>query len=273
MTLRISVIVATYNWPEALAAVLRALREQDEAPLEVLIADDGSRDDTRDLVEREARRFPVPLRHIWHDDTGFRLAAIRNKAIAASQGDYVVQLDGDILVHSAFVRDHRMSARRGWWVQGSRAMIGEAQTRRCLAAERLVVGPFSAGIHNRLNGVRVPALSRFVRGASDPYVRIRGCHMAFWRDDLLRVNGYNEALEGWGREDNELAARLANAGVRRRNLKFRAVAWHLYHAERSQASVGRNQGILEQTQRDRLVRCTRGVDQYIDAAIESERRG
>ena len=113
MTLRISVIVATYNWPEALAAVLRALREQDEAPLEVLIADDGSRDDTRDLVEREARRFPVPLRHIWHDDTGFRLAAIRNKAIAASQGDYVVQLDGDILVHSAFVRDHRMSARRG----------------------------------------------------------------------------------------------------------------------------------------------------------------
>ena len=87
--------------------------------------------------------------------------------------------------------------------------------------------------------------------------------MAFWRDDILRVNGYDESLEGWGREDSELAARLQNAGVHRRNLKFSAVAWHLHHDTRSQDSLDRNHAAYERTVRDKLTRCERGMDQWI----------
>ena len=96
--------------------------------------------------------------------------------------------------------------------------------------------------------------------------------MAFWRDDLVRVNGYNEEIDGWGREDSELAARLLHAGVRRRNLKFSAVAWHLHHRVLSPGSVERNHAIFERTVRERLVRCAKGMDQYVVRESHGERR-
>jgi glycosyltransferase involved in cell wall biosynthesis len=261
---RVSVIVATYNWKEALRVVLHALRAQRESPMEVIVADDGSRPDTGALVADEARTFPVPLLHVWHEDTGFRLGTIRNKAIARARGDYIVQLDGDIVVHPMFVRAHRRFARRGSYVQGSRAMVGKDATRATLEAGHLTVGPFSRDIWNRANGIYLPWLVPFVTGPTDPLRRTRGCHMAFWRDDLVRVNGYNEDIEGWGREDSEIAARLLNAGVRRRNFKFAAVAWHLWHQERGDEAVGKNHAIYEQVVRDRVQRCTRGLDRHLD---------
>ena len=83
--------------------------------------------------------------------------------------------------------------------------------------------------------------------------------MSFWRSDLVAVNGYDEAFEGWGREDSELAARLLNAGVRRRNVKFSAVAWHLEHALRSQEALDRNHERYERVARERRVRCESGL--------------
>ena len=131
----ISLLIATYNWPQALALVLASVRAQRVPPLEVVIADDGSGDDTRRVIEREGQHFPVPIVHVWHEDTGFRLAAIRNKAIAQSRGEYVVQIDGDIVVHSEFMAGHVRFARRGSYVQGSRALLSEAVTNRLFAGE------------------------------------------------------------------------------------------------------------------------------------------
>ena len=116
-----------------------------------------------------------------------------------------------------------------------------------LRAGRIVSHPWSIGIRNRVNALHLPALSGFMRGPTDPLKRTRGCNMAFWRDDIIRVNGYNEAIEGWGREDSELAARLQHAGVVRRNLKFSAVAWHLHHRTRTQDSLDRNHQVFERT--------------------------
>jgi glycosyltransferase involved in cell wall biosynthesis len=259
-------VIATYNWVEALALVLATVRAQHDLPDEVVIADDGSRPETAEFIAREATSFPVPLRYTWHEDTGFRLATIRNKAMAAARADYIVQLDGDLLLHPAFVRSHRRFARPGWYVQGSRVMLNEAATARCFAAGGLAVGPWSRGLRNRVNAIHAPWLVPFLRGPADPADRTRGCNMAFWRDDIIAVNGYDEAIEGWGREDSELAARLLNAGVRRRNLKFAAVAWHLHHEGRSQEAFARNHAIFERTVRERRVRCERGISQYLHGA-------
>ena len=259
----VSLVIATYNWVEALALVLASIRAQHHGPDEVVIADDGSRPDTAALVAGEAGSYPVPLRHVWQPDAGFRKTMILNKAIATACGDYIVQLDGDLVLHPAFIAEHRRFARRGWWVQGGRAMLDEAATARCFAAGRVVAGAVSRGVRNRVNAIHAPWLVPFFRGAADPVKRTRGCNAAFWRDDLLRVNGFDEAMEGWGREDSELAARLLNAGVRRRNLKFAAVAWHLHHAGRSPEAFDRNHAIFERTVRDRRVRCERGISQYL----------
>lgn len=260
---RTSLVIATYNWKEALAAVLATVRAQHTLPDEVVVADDGSRPDTGALVAHESTTFPVPLRHVWHEDAGFRLGTIRNKAMAVATGAYLIQLDGDLLLHPMFVRSHQRFARRGSYVQGSRAMLDAAATARCLASLNFGIGPFTRGVRNRANAVYAPLLSHLVRGPSDPLTRTRGANMAFWRDDILRVNGYNEDIEGWGREDSELAARLMNAGLRRRNLKFAAVAWHLHHATQPQETVLRNHAIFQRTVHERIVRCEHGIDRHM----------
>lgn len=266
MPFRTSLIITTYNWKAALAALLRTVRAQWELPDEVVIADDGSRADTGELIAREAATFPVSLRHVWHTDAGFRLGAIRNRAMATATGAYLIQIDGDLLLHPGFVRAHRRFAERGSYAQGSRAMLDETQTQNCLArSESQVRLPtfLSRGVRNRANAIYVPVLARLVRGPTDPLTRTRGANMAFWRDDIVHVNGYDENIEGWGREDSELAARLVNAGVRRRNLKFSAVAWHLHHPTRPQQTVERNHAIFARTVRDGVARCARGIDQYL----------
>ncbi len=268
----ISLLIATYNWPQALAAVLRSVRAQRTLPFEVLVADDGSRSDTRELIAREAATFPVPLVHVWHEDTGFRLAAIRNRAIARARGDYVIQIDGDIVLHPKFVAAHATFASRGRWVQGSRCLLDEALTQRVLNGDPLRLSPLLPGIGHRQNALYLPWLSRLVRGPSDGMRRIRGAHMAFWREDLLHVNGYDEEIEGWGREDSELATRLLNAGLVRRNLKFAAVCYHLWHRQANVDSVERNHDILLRTLRERRTRCGRGIDQYLSPSAPASSR-
>ncbi|HEV8409108.1 MAG TPA: glycosyltransferase family 2 protein [Gemmatimonadaceae bacterium] len=260
-----SLIIATYNWKEALALVLATIRAQSVLPGEVLIADDGSRDDTRELVVREAETFPVPLRHFWQEDDGFRKSRIVNEAMARATGEYLIEIDGDMMLHPEFVRSHLRAARRGWYIQGSRMMLGEAATARTLATRALAAGPLSPGVRNRINGIHAPFLSRFSRGEQGPIHRTRGCNISYWREDILRVNGYNEDMEGWGREDTELVARLMNSGVRRRNLKFAAVSYHLHHGAREKDADAANLALALQVARDGITRCAHGIDRHLAA--------
>ena len=134
----ISVVVTTYNRPDALRAVLDGLAAQADLDFEVIVADDGSRDDTRALVERTGAGFPVPLSHTWQEDKGFRAGAARNRAAERARGDYLVFLDGDCIPRPDFVACHRALAERGWMVAGNRILLSEAFTATTLR-ERLPV--------------------------------------------------------------------------------------------------------------------------------------
>lgn len=254
-----SLVIATYNWPEALELVLRSVRAQRRMPIEVLVADDGSGEATRRVVMAHQTDFPVPLRHVWHEDRGFRLAAIRNEAIRRASGDYILQVDGDMVLGRHFVQAHVRFARRGSYVQGSRCLLSAALTRRMLAERRHEVKPFTRGLRNRQNGWYLPWLSPLVRGPRDPDHRTRGCHMAFWRADLIAVNGYDECFVGWGREDSELAARLIHSGVGRRNFKYGAVAHHLWHPDSAARASDESEARYWSTIRGRRRWCDRGL--------------
>lgn len=261
-----SLIIATYDWKEALALVLETVREQKELPGEVLIADDGSPADTRELVLLQAEDFPVPLRHLWQEDAGFRKGRILNEAMARAAGEYLIAIDGDMLIHPEFVRSHLRLARPGWYIQGSRMMLGERATARTLAAGRLRAGALSRDVRNRINGIHAPVFSILSRGERGPIYRTRGCNISFWRDDIVRVNGYNEDMEGWGREDTELVARLMNSGVRRRNLKFAAVSYHLHHRARPTDADAANFELVLKVVRDGVTRCEHGIDRHMTGA-------
>lgn len=259
----VSLLISTYNRPDALALVLKSVRAQRALPGEVVIADDGSGEETRALIEREAATFPVPLVHIWHEDTGFRLAAIRNKAIAASKGSYIVQIDGDIILHRELIGAHARFAQSGSWVQGSRALLGPQSTESLLRGAQVSYFTLLREMSGRINALYLPFLTRWISGPQDATCRVRGAHMAFWRDDLVRVNGYNEEIEGWGREDTELVTRLCNAGIRRRNIKFSAVSFHLWHKTAPADQLKRNESLLRISREQRLAWADRGLNQYL----------
>lgn len=261
--MKTSLIISTYNWERALSLCLESVARQRRMPDEVLIADDGSREETRLLVESFAATFPVPLRHIWHEDNGFRLSAIRNRAMAAAEGDYLIQIDGDLILHPRFIEDHIAAAERGFFVVGSRVVLGKAISEGLLAGEVAPesLGPLSPDLRNRSNGIRCSMLSwmlRLRRGHG-----ARGCNMAFWRDDVIAANGYDESMTGWGHEDSEFAERLRNAGVRQHSLKFGGIVYHIYHGQTSRESENRNLETLRQTVEQRRTRCERGIDAYL----------
>lgn len=261
--MRISVAVITYNWPEALELVLRALAAQSELPHEVIVTDDGSQPATRELLERIALDYPVRLVHLWQPDDGARMSRARNRAIAAAQGDYVILLDGDMVAERHFIADHRAFARHGCFVQGSRALTDAALTRRMLEQDLVVPGFFSHGIERRRHTLHLPALARWYAKPGSKRRGIKSCNMGFWRDDLLRVNGFNEAMTGWGREDTELAVRAFHAGLLRRDLRFSALATHLYHPTRKHIVDNPNDLIVNDTLARQLVRCQLGLDQHL----------
>ena len=264
--MHISLVVLTYNWPQALERVLESVAAQSRLPDEVIVADDGSREDTRALVARIARSFPCRLAHVWHEDLGFRAARARNLGIAAARGDYVILIDGDMLLHPQFIADHERLALPGHALQGSRLNASESETQRLLTGGRARFSPLMPGRFPPHRAIRSLPLARW-KARSSSGGRIFSCNMSVWREDLLRLNGFDERFEGYGGEDQELAKRLRHAGVRRRQLKFAGLAIHLHHASRAPQDPNDmslpNNRLLAETMATRAVRCARGIDAHV----------
>lgn len=263
-----SLIISTYNWPEALNLCLKSVMAQKQLPQEVIIADDGSADTTREVISSFQQVCPVPVRHIWHEDIGFRLAKIRNRAIASATGEYIIQVDGDIIMHRHFIKDHVRFAKEKSFVRASRIYIDQAMSQKMLELETATISSFSKGISNFFSAIRAPfvwpVFETSYKNSGDERYEIHGCNMAFWKKDALAVNGYNEDFNGWGPEDKEFVARLLNAGFEKRFLKLGGIAFHIHHEEISRSQLARNEHELKQTIQLHRTFCTSGINQYLN---------
>jgi glycosyltransferase involved in cell wall biosynthesis len=259
--MKISLIILTYNRPDTLELVLKSLSRQSVNPDEVIIADDGSVPETRELISRWQALSSFRLVHVWHEDLGYRIAAIRNKATLESAGDYLIYSDGDLLLHPDFIHDFKKySAPETAWI-GSRVFLSRETTERLLSGDRasFTWSLFSPAIAaNRLNGLRAPCISSFFPPLNNT-MHMRGGLLGVWKEDLLAVNGWNEEFTGWGMEDTELITRLFYSGVTIRKLKFAAQTYHLWHPVSDRESLDRNKELLENTNRNRLKWCENGI--------------
>lgn len=261
---QISLIITTYNRPDALAVVIKSAIEQIDLPDEIIVADDGSGEETRKVVEQYRQISPVPLIHCWHEDLGFRLAAIRNRAIAMARYEYIVMIDGDIVLPRHFIKSHRKHARPGFFIQGSRVMLGDKLTHRVILTHQYDISVFSLGIKSsRFNALYIPFLSGCISYPVTSWQKVRGCNQAYWRDDVLKINGFNEDFIGWGREDSEFMVRMQNAGIKCLKVKMEAYGYHLYHPESCRKMEQKNHDILEDAIRNKSVRCTNGISKYL----------
>ena len=263
--MKVSLIISTYNWPSALNACLQSILMQSRMPDEVIIADDGSGSETRDLIHQFQAYFPVPIVHVWHPDAGFQLAVIRNKAIVVAQHEYIIQIDGDLILHPQFVNDHLNLARQGSFISGSRVLLPDDFSAHILRTGK--IPSWSTLVFkgdNRLNALHFPALMRYLAPEykkRQPYY-VKGCNMSFWREDLFKVNGYNEAITGWGREDNELAVRLINSGKKRLFIKFGGICFHLFHPVVSREMEELNDEILSEAIKTKILFAARGISDH-----------
>jgi GT2 family glycosyltransferase len=259
----IALVINTHNQPEYLSRVLRAVGGQTRLPDEVLLADDGSADDTRELFRDWASRQNLHSAHLWQKNEGFRRSRILNQAIAAARSFYLVFLDGDTVPHPDFIADHRTAARRGFFVQGHRALVGQ-KAAAWFGQNNFRADRRRAILQNQISGVKNTFRWPFAVRKTKAHLRgIRGCNLAIWRADLVRVNGYNEAFTGWGREDSELAVRLMHAGVRRLDLRGRALCFHLWHPPASRDNLAANEQLLQSASSQNGSRCNSGLDSHL----------
>lgn len=229
--MKITLIVTTYNWPEALRLSLESIKQQTRVPDEVIVADDGSGGATRQLIEQMRQDFPCPLYHSWIPDQGFRAALSRNEAVRRySTGDYLIFIDQDIILDRHFVADHEAMAEPGCFVAGGRAKLLPELTSRLTHGENLHLGFFTHGLTRRANLIHalwLHPLTKYLYSWKPLYGR--SANMAVWRDDFYKTNGFDNQLTGYGVEDIDLFNRLLNMGLRKKYAQFCAISYHLYH--------------------------------------------
>lgn len=258
----ISLFITTYNWPEALELCLMSVLRQTLTANEIIIADDGSKEGTKILIEQYTAKFSVPVIHVWQEDKGFRAATIRNKAVSQSQFSYLIFIDQDVILDKDFISDHLKFAEKNCFLQGSRVLVGEKLSQKVLEEKKIDFSIFDIGLSNKKNMLKIPILSKIFSFKNTHLKGIKTCSFSLFREDFIKVNGFNEAFEGWGREDSELAVRLFNSGLHRKNIKFSAIQYHLYHPPHNRASLFKNDKLLQLSIQKKITYCDDGVDKY-----------
>lgn len=267
--IKISVIVTTYQRPLALNCVLESLSKQRVSPFEVIIADDGSQTETKDLVLSWQKKTTFPLIHSWQKDLGFRAAKARNLAAIRATGDYLVFLDGDCVVFPNFIERHATLAERKKMVVGSRILCSENFTK---LIESKKIYPTS---WNYLNWLRAKCLKkvnriypllklpntilRNLRG--DRWQGVRTFNLGIWREDFFAINGFDERFQGWGHEDADLAIRLIRHGVLRKDGQFSLPVLHLWHKENDRSKLINNVNLLQDTLNSGKIKAKIGISE------------
>ena len=245
----ISVLLATYNWPQALKLCLESLATQTDQNFEIIIADDGSTASTKQVIDSFQDSHSASIKHLWQEDQGFRKTKILNQAIAAAHGDYLVFLDGDCIVQPDFIARHRQLAQKGYLVTGSRILLNESLTQELLSWAHWNFQHFCSGLlGKRISGGITkywPLKIKLGNGTWRDYNkfvwrRIKGCNMACWKADAEVINGFDETMTGWGHEDADFIFRLQYHGIRRKSGSWSTEVLHLFHQIHDQSNAAEN---------------------------------
>lgn len=276
--MKTSVIVSTYNKVEWLEKVLWGYSRQDVRDFELIIADDGSREDTRELISRFAAESEFPIRHLWHADEGYRRSIILNAAIIASKGEYLIFSDGDCIPRTDFVRTHQELAEPGLFLSGGSVYLSLDMSLR-ITPEDVVSGRFAdpgwlksqgqeLGRHGlRLvpRGWKADLLDRLT--TTNPTWNLNNA--STWREWIFASNGMESEMQ-YGGADRALGSRLENLGLRGRLARFRAVLLHLDHDRpyKTKDSIHKNKGIRRRIVKGRETRARDGLEE-LGARLDS----
>ena len=267
--MHLSVIFSTYNSTEWLQKVLWGFELQTYRDFEIVIADDGSGDATREVVDSFRLRTGMKVIHVWHEDDGFQKSAILNKAITASSGDYLVFTDGDCIPRKDFLETHVRFAEQGRFLSGGYFML-PMETSKAIGEEDIRTGRAfdvswltAHGLKKTFKTMKLTASgskAKFLNFITPTRPTWNGHNASGWKKDILAANGFNEDMK-YGGQDRELGERLENAGIRGKQIRYSAICIHLDHKRgyKTEESIKFNQSVRTQTRKQKITRTPQGI--------------
>lgn len=268
--MKLSVVLSTYNSPEWLEKVLWGYLAQTESDFEIVIADDGSKDDTKRLIQSFQGQFKQPIVHIWHEDQGFRKTIIMNKAILECNSDYLLFSDGDCIPRNDFVATHIKYREQGYFLSGGYYKLPmnisqliteeDIKTQHCFDIKWLK----SHGLPTTYKNLKFVAkdwkLESLLNKTTATKPTWNGHGASGWKADLVEVNGFDERME-WGGEDREMGERLWNLGIKSKQIRYSAVCIHLDHSRGyvRREAVEKNKKIWNETKKTKKIVTEHGI--------------
>jgi len=261
----LAVVISTYNQPDFLRLTLEGYRRQTDRNFCIYIADDGSTAQTKRVIASVQADFPVPVHHLWQADNGFRKARIHNRVISQIRETHTLLTDGDCIPLPGLVAAHRRFAGDNYFISGSRVLLSQRYSESLCRSPYFDTARSGAWwwkqrLCGNINRILPLLLPTALAEPSLQLAGIRGCHLSCPTAALMRINGFDEQFEGWGREDSDLTARLLHAGFKRRNLRGQAVL-HLWHQESSRQQLADNDAMLQACLNERRIEAVCGLKQ------------
>lgn len=274
--IKISIILATYNWPSALEVILSNLIKQlnEFSNVEIVIADDGSTTQTLDIIKKY-QAMNARIHHVWHEDNGFQKSMILNKAVAASQGEYLLFIDGDCIPFPDYIKEQLKLREDGYFVAGNRVLLSREYTEELLAKPELINKIFKFNIfkwfilklskkaNKALPGLRF-GNSKWRYSRSTNWKYPKGCNFAVAKSDFLAINGFDESFTGWGHEDADLFVRFLHNGIKIKDGRFAVPVLHLWHKNSDRGNEPENmKRLTDRVQDINFTRAKSGVSKYL----------
>jgi glycosyltransferase involved in cell wall biosynthesis len=257
----VSLIVTTYNWPDALNITIKSALNQTLRPDEIIIADDGSGPETVRAVRDVLWSSDIRWYHVWHEDKGVRQSRIKNLAVSYSSGEYLIFIDQDVLLHPYFIEDHIRMAKRGVFLQGKRVFLSKTLTWRIISNGKAYIPDFfTLGLSNRKNALRIIWASKILSREKEFQTTLRGSNLSMYREDFMKVDGFDEVYDGiWGREDSDLCYRMFHSGIKCKNLWFSAIQYHFHHGSSNKEDIYILDREIKKMLREKRKRAIKGI--------------
>lgn len=235
--IEVSIIISTYNSPSWLQKVLYGYNNQTYQNFEILIADDGSGEETRKMVEKISKEVFYPIKHVWHEDAGFRKCVILNKAIMAASSEYIIMSDGDCIPRKDFVETHIKYRAKGFFLSGGYFKLPMSIS-QLISKEDIDSGRAFDVAWLKQNGLKptfknnkltAGKLKTTILNKLTPTTPSWNGHNASgWKSDIVAINGFDERMQ-YGGEDREMGERLVNYGIKPKQIRYSAIVIHLDH--------------------------------------------
>lgn len=268
--MKISVIASTYNSEEWLEKVIWGLSVQTETDFEIIIADDGSKPKTKELLDALRPQIQMPLIHVWQEDNGFQKSQILNKAIMASTTDYLVFTDGDCIPRKDFIATHLKHREKGYFLSGGYFMLPMDISKAITKEDILNQNCFDLqwlldhGLKKSFKNSKLTAtgwLAKIYNFLTPTKPTWNGHNASGWKEDLVFINGFNQEMQ-YGGQDRELGERLFNKGLKSKQIRYSAIVVHLDHARGyvNEETWRKNFAIRENTRKNKVIRTPIGID-------------